>query len=160
LALKECMKSCAAACDAISLSGPTGSMQYVRDAGDHAQSLHTLILPAQALMSTLARTTTLAIVCRHDIQNQCRANHRFIGGQTTPLTALHVLQGDLLLWAIGAQQVSRSFGSRCFHGACSFTTPRMVTQWDVGCGTLSISCTTYDAMRQNLVCNYATRQNY
>ena len=156
----ECMKSRATACDAISLSGLTGSMEYVRDAGAHPHSPYTPVLLSQALMGTPARMSTLATVYRHGIQNQCRANPRFIGGQTTLLTALHVLQGDLLLWAVCAQRVSRSFGSRCFHGACSFTTPRMVTQWDVGCGTLTISCTTYEAMRRNLVCNYATRKNY
>jgi hypothetical protein len=146
LARKECMKSCAAACGAISLSGLIGSMQYARDAGDPALLMHSLIPPDQARMSTLARTTTLVFVYRHDIQNQCKANHHFIGGQTTPLTAPHVLQGDLLLRAIGAQQGSRFFGSRGSRWACSFTIQRMATQSDVGCGMLSISCTTYDAM--------------
>ena len=154
------MKSCVIVCDATCLSGPNGSMGYARDVGDHPQSPYNPVLLNRGLMRTPARTTTLAIVCRHDTQNQCRANPRSIGGLTTPLTARHVPQGDLLHWAVCAQRVSLSVGSRVFHRACSCTTLRVVTQWDVGCGTLSISCTTYDAMRQNLVCNYATRKNY
>ena len=147
MTLAECMKSYATACDAISLSGLTGSMEYVRDAGAHPHSPYTPVLLSQALMGTPARMTTLATVCRHGIQNQCRANPLSIGGQTTLFTALHVLQGDLLHWAVCAQRVSLSIGSRVFHGACSFTTLRMVTHWDVGCGTPTILCTTYEAMR-------------